>query len=105
MLYSLFDYLKNAGIDIPGAGMFQYVTFRAIFALVASIVISCWFGSYFIDMLKSKNISETQRDAKLDPFGVTKKGVPTMGGVIIIVAIVVPCLIIGDTEQCGQGTV
>ena len=96
MLYSLFEYLKNAGIDIPGGGMFQYVTFRAIFALVASIVISCWFGSRFIDMLKRRNISETQRDEKLDPFGVTKKGVPTMGGVIIIVAIVVPCLLIGD---------
>ena len=96
MLYSLFEYLKKAGIDFPGSGMFGYVTFRAIFALVASIVISCWFGSHFIDALKRKNISETQRDTKLDPFGVTKKGVPTMGGVIIIVAIVVPCLLIGD---------
>ena len=60
MLYSLFEYLRNAGVDIPGAGMFSYVTFRAIFALVASLVVSCWFGSHFIDMLKRRNISETQ---------------------------------------------
>ena len=79
--------------------MFQYVTFRAIFALVLSLVVSCWFGSHFIDMLKRRNISETQRDVKLDPFGVTKKGVPTMGGVIIIVAILIPCLLIGDLKN------
>lgn len=96
MLYRLFEYLKTTGTDIPGGGMFLYVTFRAIFALVVSIIVSCWFGSVFIDMLKRRNISETQRDAKLDPFGVTKKGVPTMGGVIIIVAILLPCLLIGD---------
>ena len=99
MLYSLFEYLKNSGVDIPGGGMFSYVTFRAIFALVASLVVSCWFGSHFIDMLKRRNISETQRDVKLDPFGVTKKGVPTMGGVIIIVAILIPCLLIGDLKN------
>lgn len=96
MFYSLFNWLKNIGVDVPGAGMFQYVTFRAIFALVVSIVISCWYGSHFIDILKRRNISETQRDEKLDPFGVGKKGVPTMGGVIIIIAILVPCLLIGD---------
>ncbi len=99
MLYSLFEYLKNAGIDIPGGGMFSYVTFRAIFALVTSLIVSCWFGSHFIDLLKKRNISETQRDAKLDPFGVTKKGVPTMGGVIIIVAILLPCILIGDLKN------
>ena len=79
--------------------MFSYVTFRAIFALVLSLIVSCWFGSHFIDILKRKNISETQRDVKLDPFGVTKKGVPTMGGVIIIVAILIPCLLIGDLKN------
>ena len=99
MLYGLFEYFKRVGIDIPGGGMFSYVTFRAIFALVLSLIVSCWFGSHFIDMLKRKNISETQRDEKLDPFGVTKKGVPTMGGVIIIVAILIPCLLIGDLKN------
>ena len=88
MLYHLFDYLSSNGIHIPGAGVFSYVSFRAIFALVASIVISCWFGNFFI--------SETQRDSKTDPFNVGKVGVPTMGGVIIIVAIAVPCLLVAD---------
>ncbi|MCQ2110742.1 MAG: phospho-N-acetylmuramoyl-pentapeptide-transferase [Bacteroidaceae bacterium] len=95
MLYHLFESL-SATHHIPGSGMFTYVSFRAIFALVASIVISVWFGSHFIDYLKKKKISETQRDAKTDPFGVGKVGVPTMGGVIIILAILVPCLLVGD---------
>ena len=75
--------------------MFGYISFRAIFALVVSIVISVWFGKYFIRLLKRLNISETQRDEKIDPFGVGKVGVPTMGGVIIIMAILVPCLLVG----------
>jgi len=99
MIYGLLNWLKDSGYDIPGAGMFQYVTFRAIFALVLSIIISCWYGSRFIDMLKRRNISETQRDEKLDPFGTAKKGVPTMGGVIIILAILVPCLLVGNLKN------
>ena len=99
MLYGLIDYIRSRGIDIPGGGMFQYITFRSIFALVVSIFVASWFGSHFIDMLKRRNISETQRDPKLDPFGVGKKGVPTMGGVIIIVAILVPCVLIGDLRN------
>ena len=97
MLNWLFDLLES--IDFPGAGMFAYVTFRAIFALVVSILISVWFGKYFIRMLKRHNISETQRDEKLDPFGVDKVGVPTMGGVIIIMAILVPCLLVGRLDN------
>lgn len=96
MLYHLFDMLSSRGIHIPGAGVFSYVSFRALFALVVSIVISCWFGNWFIDTLKKKKISETQRDSKTDPFNVGKVGVPTMGGVIIIVAIVIPCLLVAD---------
>lgn len=75
--------------------MFTYVTFRAIFALVLSIIVSAWFGKHFIAMLKRRNISETQRDEKTDPFGCQKVGVPTMGGIIIIVAMLVPCLLFG----------
>ena len=97
MLNYLFDYLQF--LNFPGAGMFGYITFRAIFALVLSLIISVWFGKHFIAMLKRRNISETQRDEKLDPFGVGKVGVPTMGGVIIILAILVPCLLIGRLEN------
>lgn len=98
MIYSLLQYLQDK-IDIPGAGMFTYVTFRSMFALVLSIVISAWFGSKFIDYLKRHSITETQRDEKTDPFNVGKVGVPTMGGVIIIVAILVPCLLVGKLNN------
>lgn len=97
MLNYLFDYLQS--VNFPGAGMFEYVTFRAIFALVLSLIISVWLGKYFIRLLKRRNISETQRDEKLDPFGVGKVGVPTMGGVIIIAAILIPCLLVGRLEN------
>lgn len=97
MLNWLFDLLES--LDFPGAGMFGYISFRAIFALVASIVISVWFGKSFIRLLKRRHISETQRDEKLDPFGVSKVGVPTMGGVIIIMAILVPCLLVGRLDN------
>lgn len=98
MIYSLLQYLQDK-IDVPGAGMFTYVTFRSMFALVLSIVISAWFGSKFIDYLKRHSITETQRDEKTDPFNVGKVGVPTMGGVIIIVAILVPCLLVGKLNN------
>ena len=86
MLYYLFEYLQKC--DFPGAGMFTYVTFRAIFAIITSLVISIWFGEYFIKLLKRRQISETQRDESIDPFNTQKKGVPTMGGIIIMLGII-----------------
>lgn len=97
MLNYLFDYLQS--LSFPGAGVFTYITFRAIFAMVLSLILSLWFGKRFIAFLRRKNITETQRDEKLDPFGVGKVGVPTMGGVIIIVSIVVPCLLVGRLDN------
>ncbi|MCQ2073866.1 MAG: phospho-N-acetylmuramoyl-pentapeptide-transferase [Bacteroidaceae bacterium] len=97
MLNYLFEFLDR--MDIPGMGVFTYVTFRAITAMVLSIIISLWFGKIFIAYLRRKEISETQRDAKLDPFGVGKSGVPTMGGVIIITSIIVPCLLVGHLDN------
>jgi len=93
MLYYLFRFLEQFGI--PGAHVWSYVSFRALLALIVSLVISAWFGEHFIKMMKRRNIAETQRDAAIDPFGVEKKGVPTMGGIIIIVAILVPALLLG----------
>ena len=81
MLYYLFEYLDKC-CNFPGAGMFTYVTFRAIFAIIASLLISISFGEYFIKLLKKRQISETQRDESIDPFNTQKKGVPTMGGII-----------------------
>ncbi len=92
MLYYLFNYLNQH--DFPGAGVFNYVTFRAAFAVILSLVLAVWFGNWFIKMLKRKKITETQRDASIDPYNTKKVGVPTMGGVIIITAILVPVLLV-----------
>lgn len=93
MLYYLFRFLDQFGI--PGSHMWAYISFRALLALILSLVISAWFGERFIKFLKSKQITETQRDASIDPFGVKKIGVPSMGGIIIIVAILVPVILLG----------
>ena len=93
MLYYLFRYLGQFGI--PGAHLWSYISFRAILTLVLSLIISIWFGEYFIKWMKRHNASEAQRDITIDPYGVEKKGVPTMGGIIIILATVVPCLLLG----------
>ena len=98
MLYYLFEYLDKC-CDVPGAGMFTYVTFRALFAIIVSLVISILFGKYFIKLLKKHQIAETQRDESIDPFNTQKKGVPTMGGLIIITAILIPCLLIGKLKN------
>lgn len=93
MLYYFFRYLEQFGIS--GAGMWQYISFRGILTLVLSLLISMWFGQYFIKWMRNRNISEAQRDESIDPYGVEKKGVPTMGGIIILVSIIIPCLLLG----------
>ncbi|MCD8290180.1 MAG: phospho-N-acetylmuramoyl-pentapeptide-transferase [Prevotella sp.] len=93
MLYYLFRFLDDFGI--PGSHLWGYISFRALLALILSLVISAWFGERFIKYLKGKQITETQRDSKIDPFGINKIGVPSMGGVIIIVALLVPVLLLG----------
>ena len=97
MLYYLFNYLEQ--FDFPGARMFGYVSFRSLMAVILSLLISAIFGEYFINLLKRKQITETQRDASIDPFNVGKVGVPTMGGIIIIVAILIPCLLLGKLHN------
>lgn len=93
MLYYLFRYLGEYGV--AGANLWHYISFRALMTLVLSLLISMWFGEYFIRWMKSHGGNEAQRDASIDPYGVEKKGVPTMGGVIIIVATIIPCLLLG----------
>ena len=93
MLYYLFRFLEQFGIS--GSHMWGYISFRSLLALILSLVISAWFGEKFIKYLKSKQITETQRDASIDPFGVKKIGVPSMGGIIIIVSILIPVLLLG----------
>lgn len=93
MLYYLFRYLGEFGVS--GANLWHYISFRALLTLVLSLLISMWFGQFFIKWMKAKGGSEAQRDASIDPYGQEKRGVPTMGGIIIIVATLVPCLLLG----------
>jgi phospho-N-acetylmuramoyl-pentapeptide-transferase len=93
MLYYLFRFLEQ--FNIPGAHIWSYISFRSLLALIMSLLISAWFGEHFIKWMKRRNISETARDPSIDPFGVEKKGVPTMGGIIIIVSILIPVLLLG----------
>ena len=94
MLYYIFRYLNDA-FDLPGAGMWGYISTRAIAALILGLLISTGFGNWFINRMKRANRVEVQRDATTDPFNTGKKGVPTMGGIIIIVATILPCLLFG----------
>lgn len=91
MLYYLFTYLDQA-YDIPGAGVSQYITFRAAMAVITSLIISMLFGKRLIDRLQRLQVGETVRDLGLEGQN-QKAGTPTMGGVIIILAIVVPTLL------------
>ena len=95
MLYHLFDYLTTAYGHWAGARLMTYISFRAIVAGIIALLVSVWFGNGFINFMKRRNITETQRDEKTDPFNVAKKGVPTMGGIIVIAAILLPCLLLG----------
>jgi len=97
MLYYLFNYLQKC--NVPGAGVFNYVTFRAAAAVILALIISVWFGNYFINLLKRKKVVENQRDEKTDPYNTAKKGVPTMGGVIIITAILIPVLLVNKLHS------
>ena len=91
MLYSFFSHFN----ELLGARLFTYISFRAITAGIIGLLVSIWFGNWFINYMKRHNISETQRDEKTDPFNIGKKGVPTMGGLIVIAAILLPCLLLG----------
>lgn len=92
MLYHLFEYLRNAGIDFPGIGLMRYLSFRAMLTSVTAILISFFAGGKIIGILQKHQIGETIRDLGLEGQN-QKKGTPTMGGVIIILSIVVPVLL------------
>lgn len=91
MLYYLFNYLKTE-FNISGSGMFQYITFRVTMALLLSLVISLLLGKSIVRYLQRKQIGETIRELGLQGEN-TKKGTPTMGGLIILSAIVIPTLL------------
>ena len=90
MLYYLFDYLDK--FNFPGAGLFQFISFRAAMALITSLIVSIFFGKRIINLLRKQQIGETVRDLGLAG-QLEKSGTPTMGGIIILSAILIPTLL------------
>ena len=96
MLYYLFELLDN--YNVPGAGLFGYISFRSALALIASLIISIVFGKRIIARLQKQQIGETVRDLGLAG-QIEKTGTPTMGGLIIIGAILIPTLLFCETGK------
>jgi len=90
MLYHLFDYLQNF-YDIPGAGLFGFLSFRALFAVTGSLLFVLLFGRKIIEQLRKNQVGESIRDLGLDG-QMEKAGTPTMGGIIIILGTLLPVL-------------
>jgi phospho-N-acetylmuramoyl-pentapeptide-transferase len=97
MLYYLFTYLDKQ-FDVPGAGLFQYISFRAGVAAILSLLITITFGKNLISFLRRKQVGEDIRDLGLEG-QLQKKGTPTMGGLIIIAAILVPTLLMAKLDN------
>lgn len=92
MLYYLFEYLDKT-MDVPGAGVFQYITFRSALALILSLMISTIYGKKIINFLRNQQVGETVRELGLQGQN-EKAGTPTMGGLIIIIATLIPVLLL-----------
>lgn len=97
MLYYLFEYLDQA-FDIPGAGVFRYLSFRAGIAIILSLLIGAVFGKKVINYLRKQQVGESVRDLGLEG-QVEKAGTPTMGGIIIILATIVPVLLLARLDN------
>ena len=97
MLYYLFDWLDSS-FDFPGAGVFQYISFRAAAAVITSLLITIVFGKKLINFLRKKQVGETVRDLGLEGQK-AKEGTPTMGGLIILAAILIPTLLFAKLDN------
>jgi phospho-N-acetylmuramoyl-pentapeptide-transferase len=98
MLYALFEWFRQHGVKVPGGALFQFITSRVLLAVVLSLVISMIFGKRLIAYLVKKQIGETVRDLGLAGEA-QKKGTPTMGGFIIILAILIPTFLLADLHK------
>lgn len=94
MLYHLFTYLDSV-YDLPGASLFQYLSFRAACSVISSLLISMFFGKFIIQWLQKKQVGEIVRNLGLEG-QMQKQGTPTMGGIIILASILIPCLLFND---------
>lgn len=98
MLYHLFQWLSRESIRFPGSGLFQFITFRVLLALILSLVITTVYGKKIIRLLQQKQLGETVRDLGLAGEQ-QKKGTPTMGGIILILAIIIPTLLLANLDK------
>ncbi|MBS1599244.1 MAG: phospho-N-acetylmuramoyl-pentapeptide-transferase [Bacteroidetes bacterium] len=98
MLYHLFDWLRQSGTKIPGGTLFQFITFRVLLAVLLSLVITMLWGRKLIQYLRDKQVGESVRELGLAGEQ-QKKGTPTMGGIIIILAILIPTLLLANLNK------
>jgi len=98
MLYHFFDWLTKENFRFPGSSLFQFITFRILLALILSLVITTLVGKKVIKFLTKRQLGETVRDLGL-PGEQSKKGTPTMGGIIIILAILIPTLLLANLDK------
>lgn len=97
MLYPIFDYLDSV-LDIPGTGVFRYISFRAGMAALFSLIITITFGHRIINWIRNKQIGETVRDLGLEGQA-AKKGTPTMGGLMIMAGVIIPTLLFANVNN------
>jgi phospho-N-acetylmuramoyl-pentapeptide-transferase len=98
MLYHLFQWFKSEGIKFPGSALFDFITFRILMSILLSLVITTVFGKKLINILRKKQVGEGVRDLGLAGEE-KKKGTPTMGGIIIILAILIPTLLLANLNK------
>ena len=97
MLYYLFTWLDKE-FDIPGAGVFQYISFRTAMSIIISLLVTTVYGSRLIKILRAKQVGETVRNLGLEG-QMQKQGTPTMGGLIILLGILVPTLLLAKLDN------
>ena len=98
MLYHFFQWLQNEGIRVPGGGLFQFITFRAMIAMLLSLFITMVYGKRIIKLLQRKQVGESVRELGLAGEE-QKKGTPTMGGFIILLGILIPTLLFANLDK------
>jgi phospho-N-acetylmuramoyl-pentapeptide-transferase len=98
MLYYIFDWLAKEGFRFPGINLFQFITFRVLLAMILSLVITTVYGKKLIKYLQKKQLGESVRDLGLEGQS-EKKGTPTMGGIIILLAILIPTLLLANLDK------
>jgi phospho-N-acetylmuramoyl-pentapeptide-transferase len=98
MLYHFFEWLRAEDIHFPGSELFRFITFRVLMAVILSLLITTFFGKMLINYLIKKQVGESVRDLGLQGEQ-QKKGTPTMGGIIIILAILIPTLLLADLSK------